>query len=312
MKLKEAKVSVIMMENQESTIQAQYVDAENQLALLPLKNVVILPKSITPIIAGRPKSIAAIEHALKQNKSIFITTQKGSCILRMNIKNTRILTVIALFLLGLFAHHAHAIFSNLYGISSQLKEMTAFDKKLQSKSVWMDNEDSIELIKGETEPKSIFSFGFAGCTGIATYIQYANGDQKAILAHYSPMGIAYGKIEHLKRLYNRQVNGDNTIENSTTIILHPIDWEKNPISERWEEKPQDQDTLDRLSNAVNNSLGSRSVILTQFYSMSECLDGYSPYGKHGDTIVPKQLGIVLMPENENSFWRSSNAISAIR
>ena len=76
MKSKEAKVSVIMMENQESTIQAQYVDAENQLALLPLKNVVILPKSITPIIAGRPKSIAAIEHALKQNKSIFITTQK--------------------------------------------------------------------------------------------------------------------------------------------------------------------------------------------------------------------------------------------
>ena len=65
-----------MMEKQEQSEKFQHLETENQLALLPLKNVVILPKSITPIIAGRSKSIAAIEHALKHNKSIFITTQK--------------------------------------------------------------------------------------------------------------------------------------------------------------------------------------------------------------------------------------------
>lgn len=71
-----------MIENQEITNNPtpQYTEAENQLALLPLKNVVILPKSITPIIAGRAKSIAAIEHALKHNKSIFITTQKDHAV----------------------------------------------------------------------------------------------------------------------------------------------------------------------------------------------------------------------------------------
>jgi len=48
------------------------------LALLPLKNVVILPKSILPIIVGRKQSIQAVEYALKQNKTLFITAQRDS------------------------------------------------------------------------------------------------------------------------------------------------------------------------------------------------------------------------------------------
>jgi len=47
----------------------------NYLALLPLKNVVILPKSIIPIIVGRESSIKSVEFALKNNKAIFITAQ---------------------------------------------------------------------------------------------------------------------------------------------------------------------------------------------------------------------------------------------
>jgi ATP-dependent Lon protease len=50
--------------------------AENFLPLLPLKNVVILPKSVIPIIAGRNISVAAVEHALKHDRTVFITTQK--------------------------------------------------------------------------------------------------------------------------------------------------------------------------------------------------------------------------------------------
>ncbi len=46
------------------------------LPLLPLKNVVLLPKSIIPIIVGRQTSIDAVEHALKHDKSIFVTAQK--------------------------------------------------------------------------------------------------------------------------------------------------------------------------------------------------------------------------------------------
>lgn len=49
---------------------------QNLLPLLPLKNVVILPKSIIPIIVGRHISIKAVEYALKTDRTIFITTQK--------------------------------------------------------------------------------------------------------------------------------------------------------------------------------------------------------------------------------------------
>lgn len=49
---------------------------EQFLALLPLKNVVLLPKSIVPIIVGRPSSIRSVEYALKNNKTLFISAQK--------------------------------------------------------------------------------------------------------------------------------------------------------------------------------------------------------------------------------------------
>lgn len=49
---------------------------EHFLPLLPLKNVVLLPKSITPIIVGRKSSIRAVEYALKHDKMIFISTQR--------------------------------------------------------------------------------------------------------------------------------------------------------------------------------------------------------------------------------------------
>jgi ATP-dependent Lon protease len=48
------------------------------LPLLPLKNVVILPKSITPIIVGRQSSILAVEDSLKGSEELFITAQKNS------------------------------------------------------------------------------------------------------------------------------------------------------------------------------------------------------------------------------------------
>ncbi len=50
------------------------------LPLLPLKNVVILPKSIVPIIVGRPLSIKAVEYALKHDHTLFITSQKDQTV----------------------------------------------------------------------------------------------------------------------------------------------------------------------------------------------------------------------------------------
>lgn len=48
------------------------------LAVLPLKNVIALPKGIIPVIVGRDISIKAVEYALKNGKEVFVTTQKKS------------------------------------------------------------------------------------------------------------------------------------------------------------------------------------------------------------------------------------------
>ncbi len=50
---------------------------EDILPVLPLKNLVVLPSSIIPIIVGRKSSVLAVENALKNhNKTIFVTAQK--------------------------------------------------------------------------------------------------------------------------------------------------------------------------------------------------------------------------------------------
>ena len=46
------------------------------LPVLPLKNVVALPKGILPVIVGRDISIQAVEKALRRHKEIFVTAQK--------------------------------------------------------------------------------------------------------------------------------------------------------------------------------------------------------------------------------------------
>ena len=192
--------------------------------------------------------------------------------------------------------------SNTMRIRS-IKARSLFDKRLLSKAVFMNQESSIELKAGETEPKSIFSFGFGGCTGIATYTRHSNGDQRASLAHYSPLGIR-SKLARLSSLYNWQANQDGEIENSTTVILHPLDWDKNTTTGKWDEKPQSEITLGLLSCMTKASFGAKSTVLPQLYSMEDSLDDHgAPYGQFRENLVPKELEIVLMPNQDESFWR---------
>lgn len=48
------------------------------IPVLPLKNVVALPKSIIPVVVGRDISIHAVEEAFRGNREIFVTAQKSS------------------------------------------------------------------------------------------------------------------------------------------------------------------------------------------------------------------------------------------
>ncbi|RRQ47379.1 endopeptidase La [Chryseobacterium sp. SC28] len=61
---------------------SDYVDQENDVAqtvfpILPVRNMVMFPKVITPITAGREKSKKLLEEALRENKWIGIISQKN-------------------------------------------------------------------------------------------------------------------------------------------------------------------------------------------------------------------------------------------
>lgn len=54
----------------------EFAQQERILPVLPLKNLVALPKSIMPVVVGRDVSIKAVEYALQNDKQIFVTAQK--------------------------------------------------------------------------------------------------------------------------------------------------------------------------------------------------------------------------------------------
>ena len=61
--------------------QAQSIEAsvhDNELPLLPLRDVVIYPHMVIPLFVGREKSIYAMEVAMTQDKQVFLVAQKSA------------------------------------------------------------------------------------------------------------------------------------------------------------------------------------------------------------------------------------------
>jgi ATP-dependent Lon protease len=50
----------------------------SQLPLLPLRDVVVFPTMVTPLLVGRPRSVAALEAAVERDKYIVVTAQRES------------------------------------------------------------------------------------------------------------------------------------------------------------------------------------------------------------------------------------------
>jgi len=54
------------------------VQENNELPLLPLRDVVVFPHMVIPLFVGRPKSIKALEAAMEAGKSILLVAQKSA------------------------------------------------------------------------------------------------------------------------------------------------------------------------------------------------------------------------------------------
>lgn len=53
---------------------------EGVIALIPMRNVVLFPHVLMPLAVGRPKSVAALEHALREKVPIGIVLQKNAAV----------------------------------------------------------------------------------------------------------------------------------------------------------------------------------------------------------------------------------------
>lgn len=62
----------------QSSEQISLADIPNEMPLLPVRDVVIYPYMILPLMVGRDKSIKAVETALDKDRLIFLATQKSS------------------------------------------------------------------------------------------------------------------------------------------------------------------------------------------------------------------------------------------
>lgn len=66
-----------MKENNNSVKEQIALEEPMFLPVLPLKNLVALPKSIIPVVVGRDFSIKAVDYAMAANKQVFVTAQKS-------------------------------------------------------------------------------------------------------------------------------------------------------------------------------------------------------------------------------------------
>ena len=53
-------------------------DNENDIPMLPLRDIIIFPYMVVPLFVGREKSIAALEEAMNKEKNIFLVAQKDA------------------------------------------------------------------------------------------------------------------------------------------------------------------------------------------------------------------------------------------
>ena len=53
---------------------------DDVVAVVPMRNVVLFPNVLLPITVGRPKSIAAVQHALQNKAPLGIVLQKDAAV----------------------------------------------------------------------------------------------------------------------------------------------------------------------------------------------------------------------------------------
>ena len=68
---------------------------KNVLSVLPLRDVVVYPHMVIPMIVGRLSSIQALEQTLKCGKQIFLVAQKNATIEKPTVEDLYVVGTVA-------------------------------------------------------------------------------------------------------------------------------------------------------------------------------------------------------------------------
>ncbi len=151
-------------------------------------------------------------------------------------------------------------------------------------------------LEKDLRKRSIFSFGFAGCTGVGIYVLFKSGEQYAILTHYPPadINVHISNIESLCAEIKKKSN--SKIEKAVAVIMHPKAWKKNC--------PADHEEINLLTIAIQTSFTKNTPVIQELYSYSRTLDtdDWHPYCTYHN--LPKELEIVLSSNPQESYYQS--------
>jgi hypothetical protein len=183
------------------------------------------------------------------------------------------------------------------------------ERGIEAKAVFMESGDFIQMIPNQEDQnkKSIFSFGFGGCTGTVLYVLLKNGEQRAALTHYPPTSTAahLSKIHGLSNALKHGISCDDIVK-VAGIIFHEGNWARNPNTGDYTDRvPCDAKLVDRLKEVISTELAcDKASVIQELYSSEMLYDEYHPSGMFGDKVVPKELEIVLDSNPVESYFHT--------
>ena len=152
----------------------------------------------------------------------------------------------------------------------------------------MSQGKAIKVSPGDKE-KRIWTFGLGGCYACLVFTEHPDGTRNAVLTHYPETEI----LQNLAKLRELIDQSEKMKEASTkqVVLMVPGEWVKDPITNEYSFRVQDQQTADLLALAVKAKLGSEVEVKLVPYSVSQ-MEGKKDEGIFLVYIPPKGKGVV--------------------
>lgn len=157
------------------------------------------------------------------------------------------------------------------------------------------NVEQVEMSQGkaiEVSPKDnekiIWTFGLAGCYACLLFTEHPDGTRNAVLTHYPPTEILQNS-KTLQELIgqSKKMKGASIKQ---IVLVVPGEWVKDPITNKYSLRVQNQQTADFLALAVQAELDEVEVRLEP-YSVVQ-MEGRKDEGTFLVYVPPKGKGVV--------------------